>query len=95
MNPNGRPKKIPEIDKLLVEVLGEDGIEAREILKALIVKAKKGDVRAAEVLLDRTYGKAKQDINQKTTLEDSRLDLSRLTDAELRTLADLRRKCGG
>ena len=62
-NPNGRPKKLPELDKLLADVLGEekDGITAGEvILKALRAKAAKGDVRAAEVLLDRAYGKAKQ-----------------------------------
>jgi hypothetical protein len=62
-NPNGRPRKLPELDKLLADVLGEekDGITAGEaILKALRAKATKGDVRAAEVLLDRAYGKAKQ-----------------------------------
>jgi hypothetical protein len=62
-NPNGRPKKLPELDKLLADVLGEekDGITAGEvILKALRLKATKGDVRAAEVLLDRAYGKARQ-----------------------------------
>lgn len=67
-NPNGRPKKLPHLDKLLDDVLGEekDGITAAEaILKALRSKATKGDVRAAEILLDRAYGKAKQtmDIN--------------------------------
>lgn len=64
-NPNGRPKKLPELDKLLADVLGEekDGIEAaKAILMALRAKATKGDVRAAEVLLDRAYGKAKQNI---------------------------------
>ena len=63
LNPNGRPRKLPELDKLLADVLGEekDGITAGEaILKALRAKATKGDVRAAEVLLDRAYGKAKQ-----------------------------------
>ena len=62
-NPNGRPKKLPELDKLLADVLGEekDGITAGEaILKALRLKATKGDVRACEVLLDRAYGKARQ-----------------------------------
>lgn len=62
-NPNGRPKKLPELDKLLADVLGEekDGIEAAKvILMALRAKAAKGDVRAAEVLLDRAYGKVKQ-----------------------------------
>ena len=64
-NPNGRPRKIPELDKLLADVLGEekDGLTAAEaILKALRLKATKGDVRAAEVLLDRAYGKASQKI---------------------------------
>lgn len=62
-NPNGRPRKLPEIDDLLAEVLGEEqGNEAREILQALLKRAKKGDVRAAEVLLDRAYGKAKQEV---------------------------------
>jgi hypothetical protein len=63
LNPNGRPKKLPQLDVLLDSVLGEekDGISAAEaILKALRMKASKGDVRAAEVLLDRAYGKAKQ-----------------------------------
>ena len=62
-NPNGRPKKIPELDKLLAEVLGEekDGITAAEaILKRLRQQAAAGNIRAAEVLLDRAYGKAKQ-----------------------------------
>ena len=66
LNPNGRPKKLPELDKLLADVLGEekDGITAAEaILKALRAKAAKGDIRAAEVLLDRGYGKAKQNLN--------------------------------
>lgn len=65
-NPNGRPKKLPELDKLLADVLGEkkDGITAAEaILKALRAKATKGDIRAAEVLLDRGWGKIKQEIS--------------------------------
>jgi hypothetical protein len=68
-NPNGRPKKIPELDKLLADVLGEekDGVEAaKAILMALRAKATKGDVRAAEVLLDRAYGKAKQFLDHST-----------------------------
>jgi len=64
----GRPKKLPQLDALLDSVLGEekDGISAAEaILKALRMKASKGDVRAAEVLLDRAYGKPKQSIENK------------------------------
>jgi hypothetical protein len=62
-NPKGRPKKIPAIDELLAEVLGEekDGKTAAQvILMALRAKATKGDVRAAEVLLERAYGKVKE-----------------------------------
>ena len=65
-NPNGRPKKLPELDKLLADVLGEekDGRTAAEaILMALRAKAAKGDIRAAEVLLDRAWGKAKQQVD--------------------------------
>jgi hypothetical protein len=64
-NPNGRPRKLPSIEKLLVEVLGDDQDEhsaAKAILAALATKAKKGDTRAAELLLDRGWGKAKQSI---------------------------------
>lgn len=65
-NPNGQPKKIPALDQLLADVLSEEqnGIEAaKAILMALRKSAIKGDVRAAEVLLDRAYGKAKQTID--------------------------------
>ena len=69
-NPNGRPKKLPELHVLLANVLGEDkgGITAAEaILKAIEAKARKGDTRAAELLLDRAYGKPKQ--TNETTLK--------------------------
>jgi hypothetical protein len=62
-NPNGRPKKLPQLDKLLADVLGEekDGVSAAEaILKKLRQMASQGNLRAAEILLDRGYGKAKQ-----------------------------------
>lgn len=64
-NPNGRPKKIPDLDKLLADVLGDEkeGISAGQaILMALRKRAISGDVRAAEVLLDRAYGKPKQSL---------------------------------
>jgi hypothetical protein len=65
-NPNGRPKKLPDLDKLMAEVLGpnkngRDGMEV--IIEAMLKKAAKGDVRAAELLLNRGYGKAKQFIS--------------------------------
>ena len=61
-NPKGRPK-LPDISEALAKVLAEekDGVTALEAtLKALRAKATKGDVRAAEALLDRAFGKAVQ-----------------------------------
>lgn len=65
-NPKGRPKKLPELDKLLADVLGEekDGVTAADaILRKLRAMAASGNIRAAEILLDRAYGKAKQSID--------------------------------
>lgn len=64
-NPKGRHKKLPDLDKLLADVLGstdDDKSPARQIIEALQRRAAKGDVRAAEVLLDRGWGKVKQQI---------------------------------
>ena len=61
-NPKGRPKK-PDIDQYLIDALNDErnGITAIEaIIKTLIAKAVKGDVRAAQELLDRLYGKSNQ-----------------------------------
>lgn len=82
-NPNGRPRKLPELDKLLADVLGEekDGITAGEaILKALRAKATKGDVRAAEVLLDRAYGKAKQTMDANVNMLEPLVIVTRAED---------------
>ena len=62
----GRKKKLPEIDDLLAEVLGEDPAdperqsEAKSVLKKLIEVANKGNVQAQIAVLDRAYGKPKQ-----------------------------------
>lgn len=64
-NVTGENRKLPDLDKILADVLGEEkeGRTAAEaIIAALRAKAAKGDVRAAEVLLDRGWGKVKQDI---------------------------------
>lgn len=65
-NIKGRPKKLPELDVLLEEILGEENggmTAAKKMLNALYTKACKGDVKAAELLLDRAYGKTKQPID--------------------------------
>lgn len=59
----GRPRKLPVLDILMSEVLGDekDGqTAAKVILLKLRQKAIAGDQRAAEYLLDRAYGKPKQ-----------------------------------
>lgn len=67
-NPTGRPKKLPELDTLLLDVLSNEdkgGITAAQrILHALVKKAEQGDIRAAELIFDRAYGKALQSIQQ-------------------------------
>ena len=44
-----------------------------EILTALVNRAKKGDVRAAQELLDRGFGKSKQKVEQLLTLKEQPL----------------------
>lgn len=84
INKNGRPRKLPAIEELLAEVLGADGegkSEAEKILVALRDRALKGDTRAAELLLDRSYGKPKIHIDH----TNNGNSFNTLTDAELVT----------
>ena len=62
-NPKGRPPKLPRLDDLLADILGEekDGQTATEaILKRIRLQATQGNLKAAEMLLERAYGKARQ-----------------------------------
>lgn len=73
INRKGRPKKLPQLDVLLAEVLGdtEEGkTHAQQILEAIRRKAKAGDVKAAQLLLDRGYGKAKESLDITTNGEN-------------------------
>ena len=62
-NPAGRPPKLPAIDEILAKVLetkAHNGLtRAENILRLMAIKAET-DVRAAELILDRAYGKLKQ-----------------------------------
>ena len=72
INREGRPKKLPDLDELLREVLGDESegkTAMRLILEALLKKALKGDIRAGELLMDRAYGKLKTDKNISMKLE--------------------------
>lgn len=64
-NPKGAQKKIPALDKLLSEIPDSD---FKAIITALFSKAKKGDVRAAEVILDRSFGKPKDNEGKPTEM---------------------------
>ena len=57
INRNGRPKKVA-LDVILADIMDEKGLTS--MLKALHKAALKGNVRAAEMLLDRYYGKSLQ-----------------------------------
>lgn len=75
-NPKGRPKKIPNIDVLLADILGsddDDKSEAKAVLKSLLTQAKRGNVRAIEVLLERAYGKPKQTIDNNVKIDSINL----------------------
>lgn len=63
-NPKGRPR-LPSMKTIMESVLGDikDGKSAAEaIMMAMRNKAIRGDVRAAEFIIDRAYGKAKENI---------------------------------
>lgn len=60
---------MPDLKEAIAKILAEekDGVTALEaILAALRAKAAKGDVRAAQELLDRGFGKAQQSIDHTT-----------------------------
>jgi len=64
-NPKGRPPKLPKLDELLADIMGEekDGQTATEaILKRIRLQATQGNLKAAEMLLERAYGKPKQPV---------------------------------
>ena len=67
-NPAGRPK-LPGLRDAINQCLTEqkDGRTALDaILSALRAKASRGDVRAAEMLFDRAFGKVVQPVDVKT-----------------------------
>jgi hypothetical protein len=64
---NGRKPKIRALDILLAEVVGDEGMS--KVIAALQKAAEKGNVYAAQCLLDRQYGKAKQPIELEGKVE--------------------------
>lgn len=66
----GRPKKLPELQAIVSEALGEseDNLQtvAQRIVKKLAEMALNGNLRAAELLLNYAYGKPTQQIDHTT-----------------------------
>lgn len=67
INKNGRPRKLPGLTDVLTKILGEDDQGkslAIEILEKWGEMAKKGNLKAGEMLLDRAYVRVKQSIDK-------------------------------
>lgn len=67
-NPKGRPKGSRHFSTLIREAItkvAEDTgtSDDKEIVRALVEKAKAGDLKAVDMVLDRVDGKAEQTIN--------------------------------
>jgi hypothetical protein len=79
INKEGRPIKLPDLDSLLIDVLGEE-IKGKQAIKQMLIalrkKALSGDVRANEILLDRKFGRVKN-------ITDLSLNIELLTENEL------------
>jgi len=79
INKEGRPIKLPDLDSLLIDVLGEE-IKGKQAIKQMLIalrkKALSGDVRANEILLDRKFGRVKN-------VTDLSLNIELLTENEL------------
>jgi Family of unknown function (DUF5681) len=68
LNPKGKPKGARHFSTLIKEAItrvAEDGgtSDDKEIVKALVKKAKEGELKAIDMVLDRVDGKAEQTIN--------------------------------
>jgi hypothetical protein len=107
-NPNGRPKGSRNRSTLVREwlevsqkiknpITGElEQLQQQDIMTlALIKKAREGDVQAYRELMDSAHGKTINQIDITTKGENiNKPDLTKLSDAELRKLAELQRKSG-
>ena len=63
-NPKGRPPKAERVRLIIEEVISDGDWEA--ITRALVAKARKGDVKAATLLYKRQLGRAHQSVTLDT-----------------------------
>lgn len=65
-NPKGAPKKLPHLDELLKDILGDEKNNItlmQGIIMKLASKALAGDLNATKILLEYAYGKPHQSID--------------------------------
>ncbi|MCK5019558.1 MAG: hypothetical protein KAS32_21035 [Candidatus Peribacteraceae bacterium] len=99
-NPNGRPKKNACLTSLMKELLDRDAewiapgatpddkTWQQMIVKALLTKAAKGDIKAIELVLDRTEGKVTQPIGGENG-QPIRTEIVVSTDATKKLLTEI------
>jgi hypothetical protein len=65
-NPNGRPCKLPKLEEIIRKVLGSEDDESSKVYTIIKNMAKRAESQqwAADSLLDRTYGRSKQVIDE-------------------------------
>jgi len=81
-NPKGRPK-MPDLKEAISKILSEEknGQTALDaVLIALFNRALKGDVRAAQELLDRGFGKSQQNIDLSTLGQPLSINVNFMSD---------------
>lgn len=92
----GPKKKLPALDVLLADVLGSDdesgeNSDARAILEALAKEAKKGNVQAASVILNRAYGMPRQPVDHGGQ-KDNPINFSGVSDEALDKAIEILKK---
>ncbi len=81
-NPGGRPRK-RLIDEALQDLLASnDGEAARDVAAALVKRARKGDLRAIQLIAERTQGKPMRAIEISGS-DGGALDIDHMTDEQL------------
>ena len=97
-NLKGRPPILPDLKEAIAKILSKekDGKTALEaVLIALFNRAIKGDVRAAQELMDRGYGKAIQFIDGEFNIGSKETGFEEWTKEELEELIKLEERVNG
>lgn len=87
---NPYAKRVNELRTALMDAVGAGDV--RDVIRAMVDAAKGGDVQAARLLLDRTVGATPVDLNVSVAEPTRQVDLSKLSDDELRLLIEINSK---